>query len=143
MALGLLVAGCSSDDDVAPTATTPPQGTGTSEPAAPDDGGNGSAAPMPTPGGGLSVPEARTSEASGPLLVHGFLIAEGGRVRLCEAVAESFPPQCGGAFLEVRGLDLSSVEGLSQEGDVRWVEGETSLLGEREGDVLVVTGTSI
>ena len=141
--MGLLAAGCSSDDDVTPAATTRPRGADTGEPTVPDGGGGGSATPMPTPGGGLSVPEALRSEASGPLLVHGFLIAEGDRVRLCEAAAESYPPQCGGAFLEVRGLDLSSIEGLSQEGDVRWAEGETSLLGERQGGVLVVTTTSI
>ncbi|HET8776953.1 MAG TPA: hypothetical protein VFN76_04760, partial [Candidatus Limnocylindria bacterium] len=45
-----------------------------------------------------------------------------GTVLLCEAIAESFPPQCGGARLEVRGLDLATIDGVQREGDVQWAE---------------------
>jgi hypothetical protein len=51
-----------------------------------------------------------------------------GPVRLCDAIAESFPPQCGGSWLEVRGLDLSSVAGLQDADGVRWAE-SVQLLG--------------
>ena len=37
-----------------------------------------------------------------------LFVAPDGTVRLCDAIAESFPPQCGGASIEVSGLDLSS-----------------------------------
>ena len=39
--------------------------------------------------------------------------------RLCEALAESFPPQCGGASLIVEGLVLGLVAGLERSGGVQ------------------------
>ena len=53
-----------------------------------------------------------------------------GTVRLCDAVLESFPPQCGGAWLLVDGLDLTSLE-LEEANGLRWAEGVT-LLGSVE-----------
>ncbi|MDQ3067348.1 MAG: hypothetical protein M3R12_09400, partial [Actinomycetota bacterium] len=68
-----------------------------------DDGGEGDAAqPQPAPsagapiaGGGLSVQEALDSDLDGPLLVRGYLIERDGELRLCQAILESSPPQCG------------------------------------------------
>ena len=40
--------------------------------------------------------------------------------RACAALAESFPPQCGGGSISVVGLDLQALEGLTTEGDVTW-----------------------
>jgi hypothetical protein len=60
------------------------------------------------------------------LLVRGALfVAADGTTRLCDAIAESFPPQCGGARIEVLGLDLSSIDGLQQANGVRWAESAT------------------
>jgi hypothetical protein len=76
-------------------------------------------------GPGISVPEAIASAGDvGEVLVNGnlFIDAEG-TVRLCDAIAESFPPQCGGARLEVRGLDLEAVPELQEANGVRWAEG--------------------
>ena len=58
-----------------------------------------------------------------PVLVNGalFIDSEGG-VLLCEAIAESFPPQCGGARLRVEGLDLSGDLMLQEANGVRWAE---------------------
>ena len=53
-----------------------------------------------------------------------------GTVRLCDAVLESFPPQCGGATLVVDGLDLASLD-LEEANGLRWAEGVT-LLGSVE-----------
>ncbi|RPI25638.1 MAG: hypothetical protein EHM57_01270, partial [Actinobacteria bacterium] len=48
--------------------------------------------------------------------VTGFLfIAED--TRLCEAMLESYPPQCGGASVVIGGLDASGVVGLSSPSD--------------------------
>ncbi len=61
--------------------------------------------------------------ADDPVLVSGALFVNAdGTVLLCEAIAESFPPQCGGARLEVRGLDLATIDGVQREGDVGWAE---------------------
>ncbi len=49
-----------------------------------------------------------------------FVDSEGG-VLLCEAIAESFPPQCGGERLRVVGLDLEALD-LHEANGVRWME---------------------
>ena len=59
-----------------------------------------------------------------------FIDADG-TVRLCDAIAESFPPQCGGERIIVEGLDLANVTGLEEANGVRWAEGVT-LLGSVE-----------
>lgn len=79
--------------------------------------------------GGLSVSDALGTDATGILAVRGFLVSDATGVRLCEVLAESFPPQCGGASFEVR--DLRSIEELTTaEGDVRWSEAEVTIWGE-------------
>jgi hypothetical protein len=73
---------------------------------------------------GLSVSQALGHRATDDLVfVSGALFANtDGTMLLCEAIAEAFPPQCGGARLEVRGLDLRTVENLQAAGAVRWAE---------------------
>jgi len=77
------------------------------------------------PGGnpGISVSEALTHgptddivTVTGPLFV-----SADGTMLLCDAIAESFPPQCGGDRLEVTGLDLTTIE-LEEADGVRWAE---------------------
>ena len=92
-------------------------------------------------GPGLSVGEALTSNLTGPLLINGQLHVENGRARLCEALAESFPPQCAGRFLVVEGLDLMTIDGLTSEGSVTWSDQTVQILGTVEGEVLTVGGT--
>lgn len=111
------------------------------------DGGGGSAAPAP--GEALSVEEALASTLAGPLLVQGYILARDGEpVRLCDVLAESYPPQCGGASLVVEGLDLDTVEGLTRTAEpdlaqAAWSEGPVSVLGEVADGVLTVSKTSM
>lgn len=73
----------------------------------------------------LAVPvtDALAAAPDAPVRVRGALFVDAvGRVLLCEAIAESFPPQCGGRRLAVSGLDLSSVPGLQEANGVRWAE---------------------
>jgi hypothetical protein len=93
-------------------------------------------------GPGISVAEARRSQLDRPLLVNGYLVAEDSRVRLCDELAESSPPRCGGASLEVRGLDIDSLSDVDSSGDVRWSAQPRLLLGEVESGVLTVSGPS-
>ena len=81
----------------------------------------------PDVGSGLSVAQALTHRATDDLVtVSGALFVDAdGTVRLCDAIAESFPPQCGGDRLIVQGLDLGTIAGLQTEGDVSWAEGVT------------------
>lgn len=81
------------------------------------------------PGGepGLSVAEAMTHGPTDDLVtVTGALFVDAdGTARLCDAILESFPPQCGGDRIEVEGLDLDTIPNLETEGDLSWAEGVT------------------
>ena len=92
-------------------------------------------------GPGISIGEALTSDLKGPLLINGQLHVQNGRARLCEALAESFPPQCAGRFLVVEGLNLMTIDGLTSEGSVTWSDQTVQVLGTVEGEVLTVAGT--
>ena len=117
-----------------------------------NDGGAGPSTSGPSTGlgvgPGISVSEALASDLSGPLLVNGYLVIQGGEhddpeeIKLCEALAESFPPQCGGASAVVEGFDIKSVEGVVSEGPVSWTETPVQILGEIDGDVLRVSALS-
>ena len=92
-------------------------------------------------GPGISIGEALTSNLTGPLLVNGQLHVENGRARLCEVLAESFPPRCAGKYLVVEGLDLLTIGGLKTEGSVTWSGQPVQVLGTVVGEVLTVSGT--
>ena len=120
----LALAGCGSDDDGEPGR----------DPAPP-------AAGAPGPGGGLSVQEAIESGLDGPLMVKGYVVSADGEARLCNALAESYPPQCGGPSLRIAPTAPTDLV-LEEEGDVRWTETEVSLLGDVAGGVLRLSETS-
>jgi hypothetical protein len=95
------------------------------------DAGGGTADP-------LSVEQALSSDQQGEIVVEGILFAEGESVRLCDAIAESYPPQCGGASIRVEGLQLDDVHGLATEGDMSWTEHAIRVLGVVAGETLAV-----
>jgi hypothetical protein len=88
--------------------------------------------------GGLTVSEALATDATSVLAVHGFLLDDGSGARLCELLAESYPPQCGGAFVpvtnyeEVIGVPLSNAQGVT------WTDSEVTVFGEIIDGTLVV-----
>ena len=82
-------------------------------------------------GPGISIAEALDHVGGEPVLVNGSLFIDpDGGVLLCDAIAESFPPQCGGVRLEVRGLDPAG-QLLEEANGVRWAE-SVQLLGRIE-----------
>ncbi len=89
-------------------------------------------------GPGISIEEALAFDGEQPLLVNGVIVASGEEVRLCSALAESFPPQCGEPSLIVEGLDLDSLTGLSSEGAVTWSEEQVQLVGSVSDATLTV-----
>lgn len=116
------LAGCGGDDGSVgdPLTVTDPQASGLAA------------------GPPISIDEALASASAEPLLVSGNLLAQEGEVRLCSALAESFPPQCGGASLLVEGLKLEEVDGLVTERDVSWTDRPMELLGVvRDGTLTV------
>jgi len=105
-----------------------------SDDAPPASGGSGDAPVLVVVEGnrgggdaGMSVADALDHQAPDDLIsVSGALFVDGdGTVRLCDAIAESFPPQCGGERIEVQGLDLASIADLQDENGVQWAEGVT------------------
>lgn len=81
---------------------------------------------------GMSVAEALAHRPTDDVVaVSGALfVGADGSVLLCDAIAESYPPQCGGERILVDGLDLASVDFETANG-VRWAESVT-LLGSVE-----------
>ena len=109
---------------------------GSSGPGGDDSAGLGA-------GPGISIDEAIDSTLDGPLLVNGYIVAEeGGEVRFCSALMESYPPQCGGSSLIVEGLNLEEVDALESAQGVSWTSADTQLLGTVEDGVLKVSTDS-
>jgi hypothetical protein len=92
-------------------------------------------------GPGISIEEAIAADTDEMLLVNGNLLADGDQVRLCHALAESFPPQCGGPSLLVEGIKLEDVDGLITEGAVSWTDRPIQLPGIVENETLMVSET--
>ncbi len=106
------------------------------------DAGRPPAAGTPASGGGLTVEEARATDSEGPLLVRGFYVARAGGARLCSALAESHPPQCGEPSLRLEPPTPPGATKLESAGGVSWTTREISLLGDVEGGVLRISETS-
>ena len=85
----------------------------------------------------MSIADAAT--ASGQVMVAGFLVDVAGESRLCEALAESFPPQCGGASITLTSLEQIDPDELKTEGDVTWTDFVVTVFGEMVDGTLVVT----
>jgi len=94
-------------------------------------------------GPGISVTEALQSALPGPLLVNGFIVTTSDNtVYLAELLAESLPPQRGGATLIVEGLDLDQLAGLSTAQGITWSDQPVQILGDVANGVLTVTTTA-
>lgn len=105
-------------------------------------GDTGGTLPPAATGPGISIEEALETGSDEPVLVNGNLLVLDGQPRLCSALAESFPPQCGGASLLVTGLSLSGLDGLTSEAGVTWTDRPIKLLGVVSDGVLAVSGNA-
>lgn len=120
--VALLLVACAAGPDT-PVDDDDPTATG-----APTDAGPNADAVLRieegTAGGpGITVGEALAFIDGEPVLVNGALFIDPqGEVLLCEAIAESFPPQCGGTRLLVEGLEPEAIPDLEEANDVRWAE---------------------
>ena len=117
--LATAMTACGSDSDEA--ATTDTGAPTTVEPATTDTGGP------------ITVDQLIERSADTPIAVQGFLHADGNATRLCAAVLESYPPQCGEPAVELVGLDLASVTGTTTDQGITWKEGAVLNL-ERAAD---------
>src|SRR4030042_2316216 len=76
--------------------------------------------------------------------VQGQVVATESQVVLASALLESYPPQAGGAVLQVKGLELTALVGLkstaahSGMAEVTWSDHPVVLEGKVKGGVLEV-----
>ena len=77
---------------------------------------------------GVSVVDANAQSIDGAFELRGFFIADDAGARMCETLAESVPPQCGGASIPLGDfevdLPLSSEAGVSWTDQVVYLEGQ-------------------
>lgn len=93
-------------------------------------------------GPGILVAEAIASTLDGPLLVNGAVVITDGEARLCFALAESFPPQCGGEAMPIVGLDLATLD-LQRADNARWTASRVQLLGFVRDGVVVIDDAAL
>ncbi|HXL43627.1 MAG TPA: hypothetical protein VN960_06160 [Gaiellaceae bacterium] len=86
----------------------------------------------------ITVKQALTAKPGEAVVVRGALIVSGGIARLCYAVLESYPPQCGGPSLVLRELDLNTVGELTSANSVTWSDREVRLRGTVTDGTLTV-----
>jgi hypothetical protein len=94
--------------------------------------------PVPPPPG-VPVATVASTPIDGGFVISGFYFDDGTGVRLCEGLAESFPPQCGGAsiaFDNTAGADLGV---LSIEQGVTWSDQPVLVEGEVIDGVFVAS----
>ena len=91
--------------------------------------------------GGLSVSDAVKVSRAGPIAVKGFLFIDDEGARLCEVLAESFPPQCGGVFVSIEGFEEVLDAPLSDSQGISWTDQHVSFLGEFVNGTFVVDAT--
>jgi hypothetical protein len=96
----------------------------------------------PIIGGGLTVADVLTTDVDGPLAVVGFLVQDGDGARLCDGLAESLPPQCAGASIELSDTSTIDPDELRTEQGVTWTDTPVSLIGEVVSGVFTVTPLS-
>ena len=127
VAAALLAAACGTGDDTA-------DGTGGDV-----DGTAGGGTSAGQPGGDVvvSIAEALATPAGTTVSLEGFLIEDGGELRLAETLAESFPPQAGGRSIAVQGIDLAAVDGVRQQGPIRWLDAPVPVTGTVDDGRLV------
>jgi hypothetical protein len=154
--LGLIAAACAStQDDGAPVggdspgiAATCPEGTvecndtpsGGVQPPGPS-GGDGQMGLVVD--GGLSVSDAIAYEGTEVVAVQGFVVIEDGTARLCDALAKSYPPQCGGTSVVITNAEAISDITFAQEGTTQWSENYVSLLGNVADGELTIASNAI
>ena len=110
----------------------------------PDDAGTSAPTSVVATADGdtLTVGELLDAEDQGRsghnVVVVAMLVDDGTGMRMCEALAESLPPQCVGSSIEVMNPDVIEVDFTEDQG-VRWTEGPVSLFGWVEGDTFFVS----
>lgn len=92
---------------------------------------------LPSDGRMMTVADALKTTLEGPAMVTGFLFFTDQGTVLADALLESFPPQPGGATIEVVGVEAASFE-TETEGSVTWTNQTVTISGVLDAGVLLV-----
>jgi hypothetical protein len=139
----LLVAACGEDGaggDSDDTPTVSDAAPTVSDGLPTDSSGDAGDTVMAPVGPTMTVAELLAAGSGGPYSVIGYLfVLADGSVVLADAIAESYPPQPGGAQVAVEGVNLQTVP-LVEPTDpalaaVQWTEVPIELIGSLEGEV--------
>lgn len=103
-----------------------------------DDAPTGTGGPESGPDGSVPVADAVAAEIQGPFLMSGYYLGDGSGARLCESLAESFPPQCGGVSIPLDESGSTVDAPTTTEGDVTWTDAPVAVEGEIVDGVFVV-----
>lgn len=99
-----------------------------------DDG-----SPAVDPGGPMTVEQLQARSADAPVEVKGLLYFDGSEARLCEAILESYPPQCGEPSVQLAEFGRLDVEGTTTAEGVTWKEGaEVTVVRVADGRFVIV-----
>ena len=93
----------------------------------------------PLVGGGLSVGDVLATDIDGGFAIQAFYYADDSGTYLCDALAESFPPQCGADRIPLdnsAGIDLGL---LQDEQGVSWSDDFVTIVGEVVDGVFVAS----
>jgi hypothetical protein len=139
--LALTAAACGDDDDRAATggdggaAGACLEGT---EDCVDTPGLGGEDGVASDPDGSVPVADAAANQIDGPFLLSGIYFSDSTGTRLCELIAESFPPQCGGATVSIDNSVGADLGPIMTEGDVSWSDGPVTVEGRFVDGVFVV-----
>ena len=139
----VLVACAQDQPDCQDTPATADLPTGGNDPLAPaTEPDDGSVSSGMVADDGLSVSEAIAYEGPQPVAVHGYVVRTSEAAHLCETIAESYPPQCGGASLTLANPDATDDLPLIEEGDLQWSPDIVTLIGTVAGNEVTIDTTS-
>ena len=121
--LALAVAACGTPNDSGDDASLPTDASGSGD--QPIDGA-------------VSLGEALAYMGRDPIAVEGFVVIDGAGARICESLAESFPPQCGGAHLDITNPGVLTDLPLVEEASTQWTDTYVTLFGDVNENLFTV-----
>jgi hypothetical protein len=101
-----------------------------------DGGDRGSLPSLPNPP--ITVAQLVARSADTPITVAGFLHVDEGQARLCDAILESYPPQCGAPSVMLVGVNVDELDGTTTAGGITWLEGAVFDVRRIDADVFEV-----
>ena len=90
----------------------------------------------------LSIADALLYEGSEPVATVGFVVRTSESSRICDALAESYPPQCAGESIEITNPDATDAIPLIEEGNVQWSPERVTVIGTVTSEGITIDPTS-